>query len=254
MNIQQYLDNPMGKGDASMMNRKLIKDSMTMKFHKYYDKKGKLIKIHSFVTATGEYYIHLVLPTESERDNTYDVVFHFYDPEKKFVSSKSIRDYEVQMFSNDPSFGYTFAYVYHKNGLMIDQLVTKIGRDFITRPPVVRNRFEIVNYNKYIFYGALYLLENHYLTRLYLTTHATTYAAAILARRVRTLQLIMTEYETADKQLRKEKKYVAAKERDDNRKRTPKAAKSRTVSKKVPKVPKKKGVSKVNSTKKITKK
>lgn len=254
MNIQQYLENPMGKGDASVMNRKLIKDSMTMKFHTYFDKKGKLIKIHSYVTVNGEYYIHLVLPTETERDNTYDVVFHFYDPEKKFLSSKSIRDYEVQMFSNDPSFGYTFAYVYNKNGMMIEPLATKIGRDFLTRPPVVRNRFETVNYNKYIFYGALYLMENQCLTRLYLTTHATTYAPVVLVKNVRTLQTIMAEYERAEKQLRKEKKYVETQDRAASKVRTPKGTKPRDGSHKVPKVSKKKGISKVASTRKITKK
>ncbi|MCM1218669.1 MAG: hypothetical protein NC548_29630 [Lachnospiraceae bacterium] len=254
MNIQEYIDNPMGKGDASMMNRRLVKESMTLKFHQYTDKKGKLIKVHSYVTTKGEYYIHLVLPTETERDNTYDVVFHFYDPEKKFVSTKSIRDYEVQMFSNDPSFGYTFAYVYNQHGMLIEPLITKLGKVFITKPPDVRNKYQVVNYNKYIFYGAMYLLEQQCLTRVYLTTHATTYAPMILNRNVRTLQIIMQEYDKSERQLRKEKRYAATQERKASKKVTakqPKEAKASGVSK----VPKRKGTKNtVNSVGKIKKK
>lgn len=213
MTIQEYIDNPMGKGDASVINRKIIKESMISNFHRYEEKKGKQVKSHPFVTVNGEYYFLLVLPTETERDNSYDVVFHFFDREKKFLSSKSIKDYDVKMFSNDPSFGYTFAYVYNKNGMMVESLIPKLGKKFVTSPPKTRNKFEVVNYNKYIFYGAMILLERKYLTRLYLTSHATTYSSKLLVSKVRTLETIMNQYHIAERNLMREKRYVKHEEK-----------------------------------------
>lgn len=240
MTIQEYLDNPMGKGDASIINRKIIQESMMSKFHKYVNKKGKLIKMRSYVTAGGEYYIHLILPSETDRDNTYDIAFRFYDPDKKFIASKSVRDYQVQMFSNDPSFAYTFAYVYHENGLMVRGLEERIGKEFISKKPVVRNSHQIVNYEKYLFFGAKYLLENNFLNRVYLTTHATTFLQVAFVKSIRPLSTIMTEYHKAERQLSKEKKYAKAQETKEKSRKEPKGRKEPAVHK-VEKLPKKKG-------------
>ena len=87
-----------------------------------------------------------------------------------------------------------------------------------------------------------------------MSTHATTFAFAILDRNVRTLQTIMREYDRAERQLHKEKKYTQTQDRKAREIRTAKESKG-PKSGKVPKVPKQKGVKpKVKSVGKITKK
>lgn len=243
MTIEEFLENPMGKGDASV-NHRIIRDSMMAKYHRYDDKKGKKVEMHIYsVTLKKEYFVHLTMPSETERDNTYDVVFHFFTDNKALLSAPSIRNYDIQVFSNDPSFAYTFAYVYNKNGLMIQGLANKLGRRFLTDAPVVRNRSEIVNYDKYIFYAGNYLLDHKYLTTVYVSSHATTYSSRVLASRIRTLEKIMQEYQSAEAKLKKEKKYQETQEERTKGKKEPKAIKtSSPKDHKIPKVPKKKGI------------
>lgn len=232
----------MGKGESAM-NRKLIRDALLTKYSKYIQKKGSLINTHAYVTANGEYYFHIVLPSETERDNTYDIVIHLYDPEKKLLGSASVRDYELHLFSNDPSFAYTHAYVYNQNGLLLTSLADdKLGKDFIKKAPVVRNRYQVVNYDKYLFFAVNYLSEERRISRVWLTTHATTFLQLIVYKKVRTLPTIMKEYQKAERQLRKEMKYEKeqTKEAKKKERKGPKTVKPirGTNMHKVPKVPK----------------
>ena len=169
MYLQQFLENPIGKGDASIPNKSLLLGALAAKYDKYIDAStGRKKRIEMKVYRNGAsdvYYFWLTMPTETERDNSYDVVFKFFDAEKKHKRDLSIAKYDFQVFANTPSFAYTFAYVYNKEGLLIPELSNKLGRRFYSDSPDVRNRNQNLMYDKYIYMGARYILESKKMNR-----------------------------------------------------------------------------------------
>lgn len=218
MNIREYVDNPMGKGDSSIPNRKQLIESLNIKYENLIRTKGNKIKMVAYKDKLKDiYYFHLVIPSESERNNSYDVVFMFKDESKKHHHELSISNYDVNVFSNSPSFAYTFAYVYAKHGLLIDWLSYKLGKEFITEKPVIRNRFEVINYEKYVYFGARYILDSKRLNRALLDMIARPYTKLTLQREIRKLPDIMKEYHNADAELRRKRKKLKAKSNPDGR-------------------------------------
>lgn len=208
MNIREYVENPMGKGDSSIPNRKELIESLNLKYEKLIREKDKDLKMVIYRDLKNdEYYFHLTIPSESERSNSYDVVFLFYDDkEHSHHGELSIANYNVKVFSNSPSFAYTFAYVYADNGLMIDSLRSKLGKEFFKKAPEVRNRFGIINYEKYIYFGAKYILDSKRLNRAFADMGARPYVGTSFNHNIRTLETIMKEYHNAEAQLRRKKK------------------------------------------------
>lgn len=204
MTIQEYIDNPMGKGDASLgANRSILVNVLTQKYNVLTNKKKIRMTCYK---ARGKYFIHLIIPSETERKNTYDVVFEFSDKDKEHDKELSIRKYNVKVFANSPSFAYTFAYVYKKHDLLIDSLVKKLGKDFVKIAPDVRNRYQIVNYEKYVFFGAKYILDSGILNRAKLDSEAKSLVGATFPlAKVRSLEEIMDEYNKEAARLRKDK-------------------------------------------------
>lgn len=218
MNIREYVDNPMGKGDSSIPNRRQLVDSLDIKYAELIRKKGNKIKMITYKDRFKDiYYFHLIIPSESERDNSYDVVFRFSDESKKHHHELSISNYDVAVFSNSPSFAYTFAYVYAKHGLFIEWLSNKLGEEFTKKKPEVRNRFGIVNYEKYIYFGARYILDSKRLNRALLDMGSKVYTRLVLGNEIRTLPTIMKEYHNADAELRRKRKKQKAKDESSGR-------------------------------------
>ena len=214
MTIQEYVNNPMGKGDAALSaNRTLLLNTLNQKYEILTNKK----KIHMHCYRGGKkYFIHLIIPSETERNNTYDVVFEFSDAGKEHDKDLSIRNYSVRVFANSPSFAYTFAYVYKKHNLLIDGLIKKLGKEFVKIAPEVRNRYQIVSYEKYVFFGAKYIMECGILNRAKLDNQAKVLiTGAFPVNKVRSLEEIMFDYDKEMTKLRKEKnKEKVKKERE----------------------------------------
>lgn len=207
MNIREYVDNPMGKGDSSIPNRKELIDSLEVKYQRLIREKGNKIEMKAYRARnkTDDVYFHLIIPSESGRGNSYDVVFKFSDTKREHYNELSISKYDVSVFSNSPSFAYTFAYVYEKNGLFISQFKQKLGKEFFRNAPEVRNRFGIINYEKYVYFGARFILDSKRLNRAFLDMIARPYSADLLLKNVRKLDVIMAEYRKAETKLKKKK-------------------------------------------------
>lgn len=203
MTIKEYIENPMGKGDAALgTNRSTIKGVLTEKYQRLTNRK----KIKSFCytgTKKNQYTIHLVIPSETERDNTYDIVFEFTPANKEVLSAGTLKEYDVRVFANSPSFAYTFAYVYQKHGLMIDFLAKRLGKQFVKIAPDVRNRYQIVSYEKYIFFGAMYIIESGLLAKKTLDGKVNPMGPFTFPYKVRTLEQIMKDYDVAEAKIRK---------------------------------------------------
>lgn len=208
MYLSEFLENPVGKGDASIPNKTLIMGALSGKFDNLINSpKGAAIKMRIYRNATSdEYWFWLVIPTETQRDNTYDIVFHFFDREKRHRRDLSIAKYDFQVFTNTPSFAYTYAYVYQQAGLLIPELADRLGREPITQSPDVRNRNQNIMYDKYIYFAARYILESKKMNRVTAEMVSKYYDEKYLKSHIRTLSQIMEEYKKAEDKLKKKKK------------------------------------------------
>lgn len=91
---------------------------------------------------TGDnYVIHVRIPsTDPLCDKVYyDIVFEFFPESEKVKESRSLDDYSVLMFSNCPSFTFSFTYAYNKYGLIIDWMKDKCIPKCLTDPAVMKN-------------------------------------------------------------------------------------------------------------------
>lgn len=206
MNIREYLDAPMGKGDVGV-NRSIIKSHIEKDYLSiiHGEKKKKITMTVFWNPRNDAFYFWLVIPTVTDRTNTYDLVFRFRDTKKQHRKELSIINYDIQVFSNTPSFAYTYAYVYAKEKFIIEELSPKLGDRIIKNPPKVRNRYKIMNYDKYLYIGARYILESKKLNRVILESIAKPYNEKYLFNNIRSLSTIMTEYDVAAQKLRQKK-------------------------------------------------
>lgn len=203
MTLKDFLTNPSGKGDTAL-NNKAIASILDGKYSKLIETKERLIKCNIYKVLTREvYYIHLVIPTETDRGNTYDVVIELSDIEGAHKRDTSIVNYETRFFSNAPSFAYTYAKVYKDNDLLIHSLYGKFDEQQIKGNPDVRNRYGIVGYDKYLYFGVKYIYESKMLNKIAIGYRAIRYSANLFVPQIRSTDKILQEYHRAEAKLRK---------------------------------------------------
>lgn len=157
MNIYEYLDNPLGKG-AILPGKNFILDDYNKRF---IDLVMNNKIEYQILTKDDDYYFHILIPTESdERDNTYDVLIRFFIEDKTQKVSTTIKGYNIEVFSNCPSFTYTYAYAYNMNGMLISELADKYDKEVLSRPPISRNPGITVNYEKSIYFACKYIIDD----------------------------------------------------------------------------------------------
>lgn len=163
--LEEYAKSPIGKAGGATGSQYLA-EAYKQKYEKVMLRVNGHID-HHFYTDKGNYFILLKIPSEIVPDFTYEVVFKF-SPEKATDShSSNLKNYNVQFFSNDPAFTFTYAYVYNEAGLIIDELINKLPDEVIKKKPVERNPLQVINYAKILYFGYLYIkhhgfLEKHY--------------------------------------------------------------------------------------------
>jgi hypothetical protein len=214
--LKEFMDNPMGKGSTAIPNRKLISDD----FAKRYNKLIKTKKFEHTVYKDGDdYYFHIKVPSESERNNTYDVVLHFTQGEESFHNDNFLNRYYVKFFSNCPSFTFTFAYVFNLYGLLIESLPNKYRDEVLEDDPITRNPGEIISYEKSTYFACYHIMQNNRLmNKMYLNSVAKPYIASEFNELIRTDDRIKLEIEKENQRISREKQ-----KEKENKKEEPKS-------------------------------
>lgn len=209
MTLKDFLDNPIGKGDASV-NVSLITDALSKKYEASYSdhaigkkKKIELKILHQPIKDV--YWIIMTIPSETGRGNSYDVVYKLSNPKPGNRLNISISGFDIQVFANSPSFAYTYAYVYNQNDLLVSELSGKLGNVFTKKSPDTRNRNQIVLFDKYVYFGAKYILESKVLNRAIADAKSAKYSSDYLTKHIRSLKVIMDEYHDAEEKTRRKK-------------------------------------------------
>ena len=108
-----------------------------------------------------KYYIaHVKVPSKSKERLWYDVLLEFDIDTMRDNHTSTINNANVRVFSNCPSFAYTYAHVFNINGDLIDWTRNKYPRDIITKRPEVRNASSIVSYERSLYFAIRYVLSN----------------------------------------------------------------------------------------------
>lgn len=204
--LQDYMNNPAGKGSNVIPNRQLIKDD----FKKRYDRIVSSKKFQQNVYMVDDKYIfHIKVPSEDlEKNIAYDVIIEFYPNNKTMLGDFNIKNYGIRLFSNAPSFVYTYAYVYNKNKILASGSQGKFNDITLESKPETRNPRLIISFEKTIYFACLHLSSSSkYMSKLYLETVAKKLDIKKLYSKIKSGDEIEVEYgkEAQKKRRRKEK-------------------------------------------------
>ena len=155
--LLDYIKNPMG-GNV-MTNRAMYHQLYVDKFDKLLVRENGRIEYHLYRDAE-DYIIHFKIPSEKIAKFYYDVVFRFTPNSAADKDAKTLNNYSVTFFSNDPSFIFTYANVFIKNKLIMEDLLDKIPAKAKKEPPKETNPKNIIGYVK-SFYFAYLVMKQH---------------------------------------------------------------------------------------------
>lgn len=161
MTFDQYIANPMGIKNAVFSNREIYRNLYTEKLDKILVREVGKIK-YKLYRDGDEFLVYLKIPSEPIEKFYYDVVIQFYtDSDNISVkSSRSLKDYYVKFYSNDPSFVYTFAHAMLKNDMFIRDLVPRMSKEAVKKAATEKNPKNEIGYVKSIYFA--YLIMRNY--------------------------------------------------------------------------------------------
>lgn len=128
------------------------------------------ITIVDAVKEKDNYFILVKIPSESNSEYKsdqifYDVIIELLPPNNSYLSNESVRDYDVRVYSNCPSFTYTFTYVYYKKDALIRMPKGAYTRKALSKVPKVRNPLLLFGIEKTLWFAICYLDKNRLFKR-----------------------------------------------------------------------------------------
>lgn len=132
-----------------------------------YDKKYELfkntnkLKVGGFTSIGDTYFIHMIIPSDSNPDRNYDVIIKFSPPDG-YERTTSLRYYYIQFFSNSPGFIYKYAVLYKEHGLLIEELYNKMDPEYMNTLPSKTNSSMDLSYDKSIYFVCRFLSDHQF--------------------------------------------------------------------------------------------
>lgn len=206
MTFDQYIVNPMGVKNSVFSNREMYRNLYTEKLDKILVREVGKVN-YTLYKSKGEYYVHLKIPSEVIEKFYYDVVIHFYTDKIEAESSRSLKDYYVKFYSNDPSFVYTFAYAMLSNDMFIRDLVPRMSKEAVKKAATERNPKNEVGYVKSIYFAYLVMKNYSLFEKINYETYGTVYTKRNLLNEIEHADdKISKRQEEATKKSKKKKK------------------------------------------------
>jgi hypothetical protein len=152
---------PFNKG-FSALQIKLIMNDLVYRYTKNIKNKIKV----KYFKEKNDYFIYAKIPSESNDiypDSApihYDVIIQLIPPNKAALALDSIREYDAKVYSNIPSFVFTFNYVYHYKRALIVLPQEYYTRRAIMEKPRVRNPLYLLGIDKSLWFTVYYLDEH----------------------------------------------------------------------------------------------
>ena len=110
---------------------------------KYYQKVATKIQMEKAQFEGAGTTVFLKIPSETKPKILYDIVFWFNGV------GRVTQQTEFKVYSNSPKFGFNYTYLFHQADALL--YPTKYPKIMITKPPKVRNPYEILGFDKHIY-------------------------------------------------------------------------------------------------------
>jgi len=167
MTLDEYLVNPLGKANAVMSTalREATKLQYSQKFDNILLRENGKINFYTYRDKKNNiYWIHVKVPSEVVPKFYYDVVFKFFQDSKVKVTHYDLKKWQVNFFSNDPAFVYTYENAYKEKGLIIKELIPKMSKTALKYKAKEKNPTELIYYSKILYFGILFCQQRDILT------------------------------------------------------------------------------------------
>ena len=167
----------------------------------------------------NNYIVHVRVPSTDPncKDVYYDVVFEFFPESDKVLESRSIKDYSVLIFSNCPSFTFSFTYACNKYGLLIDWLKPKCIPRCLNDPAVQRNPHSSVSIDTKTWMAAHHLQQIGILNYKLRFEDTITVTREDIFKRVSHQAVILATRQRIEERARERNRYERAKRRSNER-------------------------------------
>ena len=119
-------------------------------------RKVDAFKVHKIVKNIELNYVEIYIKIPSEPFPfllTYDVVLRFYAG----ITNRITPETPIQVFSNSPSFMFTFAYVFARNDAIIDEMSHLLGARALNEAPSKTNPKQLIGFEKSLYFALMHL-------------------------------------------------------------------------------------------------
>jgi hypothetical protein len=166
----------MGKGSSVLMLSS-IRESLDS----HFEKLSPRMSIKWYTLNDAYYVAHVKIPSRKHDKLFYDVLLQF-DKESIEDNDIVINHANMSVFSNCPSFTYTYAFVYREKGQLIEWSRSKYNKNILSKRPESRNPNEILSYERSLYLACKYISTSHrnYISKIKtLSVTATSYASIL---------------------------------------------------------------------------
>ena len=150
MNINDYLQNPYGKG-SSFSNITKQKEDLEAQYSQYSNKFACKIYQHQ-----KNVIFHVIVPSVKKDFVTYDVVLEMNLGDKT-AEAIDVNNLEFKCFSNCPSFIFTYANAFRQKGLLCHWLENKYRKEVKKNTANIKNQYGIIGLERSLYLACLYL-------------------------------------------------------------------------------------------------
>lgn len=174
-----------------------------MTFVKLLQHYRKQFYARPFTYPNGDILFWVKVPSEDYEHNkiSYDVLFLI-----KYDRNLKRENRNIEVYSNCPSFVFTYCYVYYHRGLFFNKLVGKMPSEALNNPPEIRNPIQSLGFEKSTYIAARYLIDGHCLSDDYIAKFSKTMTAeqeATIFNEIADPETIIAVYQHAKYQYRK---------------------------------------------------
>lgn len=176
MTFDEYIKNPAGKGASVITNRQMYQNMYQKQFDELLVKENGLIMYHLYV-GTDDYYIHLKIPSEITKNFYYDTIIRFYIGSGKanVKMEKTLKNYDVQFYSNDANFVFTYCYAFNSRKMFPKDLNNKMSELALKQKAKIKNPRNELGYVKSLYFAYLEMKRGDLFTKSRWETLSTKY-------------------------------------------------------------------------------
>lgn len=157
MTFEEYINNPL-ESRMTAHTREIYKLEYTNRLNAVLVRENNKIDFHLYTAKDGSYYMYIKIPSETVKGFTYDVVVRFKRPEKdphKVDTEKTLKNYDVEFFSNDPAFVFNLEYTFKSRDMFIKDLAKRGSKEALSTKPKTTNPNNVVFYCKTLYWAYL---------------------------------------------------------------------------------------------------